>query len=384
MKAVLSTLVLLVSLPAVADIDTVVRSAADFPDVPAAHEVVRVASSRVVLVDYDLIAKDFPDMKQRPGESAPAWRQRVDGWLEAHTGFIIAQQAKQKIVNTEIAVTEEKAKAFRPKGYNRAHVIPVPGGLMDAKGVGTEFPQQRHHGNGLATLGEMIREYIMGKAVKAVMDHSGSGIRTVGNYAVVDFGFDVTHSDGSRSRAGYILRQAHVRSEGFNSGLTMENAYLVERTLRRYGLTSSGETFAFRHEERQKGINSGQYNFDYTNVQGTNNKKTIEIIDFGAFLAVEKFDQILKSHVQWTVLETPAKAEFIQPDQRIRLSLEQWGNFGVQDPKSDKPWLWSHELAQAWAEGRAGREAFETHVRNMVGPVEQGLNSHPRCAISMQ
>ena len=54
---------------------------------------------------------------------------------------------------------------------------------------------------------------------------------------------------------------------GFNSTLNRENGILVEELLRRYGVTSSGETFSCRETQRAQ-----RCQFDYTNVQGTDNR----------------------------------------------------------------------------------------------------------------
>lgn len=360
-----------------AAIDDVPRDRTAFPHATDSPSV-RVPGVRVVMADYELIARDFPMQRRRPGEQEGAWKARVDAWLVSETGFILVEQTKQEKVNSKIPVTEQTKLAFRPKGYNRAHVISVHEGLMDAKGTGTHFPAQRHHGNGLATLGEMIREYIYEKMVQAVMNDAKSGVRTVGGYAVLDYGFDVIHQDGSRDRAGYILRQAHIRATGMNSSLSREDSIMIEKTLRRYGLTSSGETYAFRNNPLQASTTQ----WDYTNIQGTKNSRVVEIIDFGAFLAVDSFKYNLVSNYD---LHTPVlrvgTPEFIQPDPALRASLEQWGTFDLMDPKADKPWVWSHELARAWAEGRADRAAAERHIENMVGPVLRKLGAPGTCHV---
>lgn len=365
----------LVSLPAWGAIDDVLRSPHAFSEAPlAADQTVRVPTVQVVMADYDLIAHDFAAQARRAGESEQAWKTRVDAWLVAETGFILKAQTRQTEVNSPIATATETKEAYRPVGYRRAHVLPVQGGLVDAKGTGTAYPQQRHHGNGLATLGEMIREFIFEKLVNEVMTDARANVRTVGSYAAMDFGFDVIHQDGSRDRAGYILRQAHVRASGNISTLGKEEAFQVEKILRRYGLTSSGETYGFRH--------AGQphHEWDYTNVQGTNNSRVIEIIDFGAYLAVDQFKHRLVSHTDiYTPLIEPGQPGFIQPDPSRRVSLEQWGNLGVADSKMDKAWIWSHELARAWAEGRADRAAAEQHLRALLEPFKNQRRSGGMC-----
>jgi hypothetical protein len=182
----------------------------------------------------------------------------------------------------------------------------------------------------------------------------------------------VVHADGSKARAGAILRQAHARATGTNSTLPKATAVKVEETLRKYGLTGSGETYALRH-----GPSAAQYQFDYVNIQGTNNPNSAEIIDFGAFMAIDKFEYDLTDGMG-TIYRAKKDPEFVQPDPAKRVPLDQWGDFGVRDPKRDKPWQWSHELAQAIAEGRADRDAVNQHIKNMVGAYQQKIHYVPK------
>ena len=335
------------------------------------HENVRVATTRVVMADYDLIARDFPAQARHEHESVAAWKSRVDQWLVNETGFIAVQQTEQTLVNTPIPLGTGMKKSVRPNGYKRAHVLPVEGGVMDAKGIGALSPAQKHHGNGLASLGEMVREFIYEKLVASIFADAKVNARTVGCYAVLDYGFDIVNADGSKMRAGYVLRQPHIRAKGPNSSLDPTRALEIERTLRRYGLTGSGETFAYRSQGHQVA-------FDYLNIQGTNNLETAEILDFGAFLAVDHFDQDITDGLG-TVYVKKNAPDFVQPDPSLRVRLEEWGNLGKADPKFDNPWRYSHELATAWAEGRASRSAFESHFEAMVRTSTKRLSSEVQC-----
>lgn len=365
----------LTAINAYAAIDQPARTEVDIrngKDSVGTLEMKKVRSTKVVVADYGLISRDFPAQARRAGEDIVAWHFRVDDWLVRETGFISIKQLNQTVVNTEIPTSETFKVALSPESYNRAAVIPVENGLIDVKGSGHRIgPRQAGHGNGLATLGEMIREYIYEKQVSNVFEAAGTGMRTVGCYAVLDYGFDVTNADGSKDRAGAVLRQAHARATGPNSTLPKETGIKVEETLRKFGLTGSGETYALR-----QGPQAGQYQFDYVNIQGTNNPGRAEVIDFGAFLAVDKFDYNL-TNGQGTIYSAKSDPNFVQPDLQKRVSLEQWGDFGVHDPKRDKPWQWSHELAKAIAEGRADRAAVDQHVANMVGPFKKKFNPTP-------
>jgi hypothetical protein len=178
-------------------------------------------------------------------------------------------------VNSPIQTGPGRVRALRPRDYGRALVYETgsdggTSGLIDAKGTGSLAPGVGGHSNGLATLGEVIREFLYEKLVRTIFVHSGSGLETVEHYAVIDWGFDVIHDNGMRDPAGMILRQAHSRIRERYSGFEDAAAKRVELTLRPYGLTSAG---AYRVGEDREMIN----------VQGT---KDGAVLDFGGFLTV--------------------------------------------------------------------------------------------------
>lgn len=375
---------LLLSLNAHSAIDKILRTKADFGSFSVTEtENVKLNTARVAMADYDLLAKDFSNLRRQQNENDFDWHARVDRWLVEQTGWIAIENAKQTDVNSPISFTNTSKTAYRPKGYGRAFVIPVEGGLIDAKGVGVSpgvVPTlKRAKMDGLATLGEVTREYLYEKLVEKLFAHANAPYKTVGSYAVLDFGFDVKHADGSASRAGAILRQSHIRSTGYNSSLPEDKGFAIEKLLRRYGITSSGETTkgnlyylngsTIEVKPGEK-VPPGATAWDYINIQGTNNSKDTEVIDFGAYIAVASFSRDLRSPYDLgKVLMGPDSKDFVQPDEAIRLPLEQWGDFGVHDPKMDKPFIWSHELASAFASGRADRSAFDNHYNNLIGPV---------------
>ncbi len=147
----------------------------------AATKIIRINHARVVLADYSLIRRDF-------NEVGGFSDRQIDLWLLEHGGYISLNQAKQSVVNTPIPETGFESSAIRLLDYRRALIFRTSGGLIDGKGVGSEDPRQADHQNGLATLGEMVREFAYEKLVQKIFDHSGSGLRTVGCYAVLDLG----------------------------------------------------------------------------------------------------------------------------------------------------------------------------------------------------
>lgn len=325
------------------------------------EKMVRVNSARVIFADYDLLKKDFPELRAKNSLE-------IDQWLLENTAFISKPQAAQERVNTKISTTTEERAAFRPKDYGRAIVFKAgDSGLIDAKGAGSLFPGDWDHSNGLASLGEAIREYLYERLVNKIFKHSNSGFETVRNYAVIDLGFDIKSRNGSTSRAGMVLRQAHERSTGKFSLIENKRALKIEKLLRRYGVTSAG---AYRND----------YVYEWLNIQGT---KDGAVLDFGGFLTVEKYEKPLIEafHVLpgAVPLITVKEARALKPDPAIRVPLNLWGSnvSGLADPSFDNPWMWSHELAESLRNGSASRENAEQHLRNLLDPVEQIFAIHP-------
>jgi hypothetical protein len=336
---------------------------------PRTEKAVRLANARVVLADYPLIRHDFQQpLEARFAKPLSAISEReIDEWLLDSTAYVSAAQAKQSLVNTPIPTTERSVTAFRPMDYGRAMVFqPEPGVLIDVKGSGAKRPRQTDHANGLATLGEVIREFAYEQLVHKLFVHAQSGERTVGHYAVIDAGFDVKFGDGRQDRAGLILRQAHTRAKGDKSALSIPKAMKIERVLRRYGITSAG---AYQEEP-----------YDALNIQGTRDGA---LLDFGGFLAMPWFEKPAY-HFDHTPDVEPhrkpifaPKQEFPQPDEAHRVPFNTWGFSMTRkaDPIADNPWIWSHDLARDLANGKAQRQHAEQHLRNLLDPVEQALKN---------
>lgn len=339
--------------PAMA-IDEPVRRIVDLNQARA-EPVVRVRTARVMLADYALIRRDFTEVRSMTDA-------QIDAWLLDKTAWIAEPQARQAEVNTPIDVMEGRGQAFRPASYGRALVFPAGDrGLIDAKGAGALAPEAGHHSNGLATLGEVIREFSYEKLARMLFLHGRTRFETVGHYGVIDLGFDVIHADGSRDPAGMVLRQAHRRYAGhYQSIFKGEHARNVERALRRYGVTTAG--MHFRTSE-----------IELINVQGTPEGA---VVDFGAFLTVERFEHPARSLAEpGELLLEPGHINFVQPDSAVRIPVDVWGTTvsGILDPKYDNPWIWSHELARDLRRGVALREHAALHYDNLVGSVRRRL-----------
>lgn len=323
--------------------------------------VVRVTSSRVILADYELIKKDFHEVRNYSD-------QQIDDWLIRNTSFISTEQAAQDIVNTPISIADEKRLAYRPREYRRAHVfVADTGGLIDAKGTGAIDPSGGSHDNGLATLGDMIREFAYEKLINKIFT-SINQFDTVGSYAVIDYGFSIKHPDGKFSEAGVVLRQAHVRYHegpiGFRSRsqsvmLPKKLQIEIEMALRQFGITSS----------------VAHLNRDLVNLQGA---ESGAVIDFGSFLVKEKFENPVAlfydtkgNSGNGELITAPGMPNFIQPSFKKQIPFSIWGYTasGKADPKYDNPFIWSHELAESLASGRADRSHAQQHLHNLLDPV---------------
>lgn len=292
------------------------------------EEMLRLKEARIAIADYDLLRLDFPEVAYMSNA-------QIDDWLLSQVAFISKPQVAQTVVNTEIPVTQETRIAQRPPRYGRAIVFEMKDatgkqvGLIDVKGSGSLKPGQVDHGNGLSTLGEAIREYNYENLVRGVMVDSGLPNRTIGSYGVIDAGFDVVHADGSKSRAGYYLRQAHSRNEKESLFYVNQKAFdNVHKTLTEYGIDPAG------------------------NIQSNTSG---DIMDFGHFVAKEDLPN-----------RDPKKA----------VPFELWGYEKTASPqtgawaysKVDKPWMWGHETAEAFAQGRASRDDIWKHHVEMVKP----------------
>jgi hypothetical protein len=338
-----------------------IRDPAELRD-PKIVETVHVATAKPVLVDYGLLRKDFPQLREMN-------EAEIDHWLLTFTARIAKTQVTQTTVNTPIQHYPDPLPmaAYRPATYGRALVFEVPGGLIDVKGAGAEKPGLGHHSNGLASLGESVREFLYQKAVQKLFEHAQADVSTVGVYGVIDYGFDVVFGDGS-APAGLILRQAHTRSPLTESRLSAKRALQIENVLRPYGFTSTGLRFNMQKTH-------------VINIQGTRDESAI--LDFGTFLVLnEDF-----SRPMFYGLDPRKKIEvdsnhFVRMTPRLRISSAIWGSPGVVDPTLDNPWLWSHELARNWRAGAATREHFELHVRNMMAPIDLVTSTQERIVSS--
>ncbi len=312
-----------------------------------------LTQAKVVVANYELLRKDFSHLKHFSNEQ---W----DQWLIKNAGYISTEQQKQTYVNTQIPANLEQYKmGLRPMAYRRAAIFRGDNNeMLDIKGVGTQDapgPLGKDHSNGLLSVGEGIREFLYEMVVDKIFQHSQSGFETVGNYAVLSAGFEIKNLDGSSSPAGLLVRQAHKRSEYPLQMLSDSASIAVEKIIRLYGLTSAGAHHL-------------KYQFDLMNVQGSSSGA---VIDFGGFLSLDHFVRPLTPFALGWKPEAKFSKEYLmiyQPDVRLRLSPELWGQTVTKkpDPAFDNPWIWSHDLARAYANGQADQDAVKKHIDTMT------------------
>lgn len=144
----------------------------------------RLESARVVYANYALIKRDFPALKDL-AES------EIDKWLIKNAGFISKPNSKNQNANTKIAIEAgEETTGYRPPRYGRAAIFEASYegekvGLIDTKGIG-HFLNARTgpKADGLATLGELLREVLFEKLMSLVLKDSGMNRNVVGSYAI--------------------------------------------------------------------------------------------------------------------------------------------------------------------------------------------------------
>ena len=313
---------------------------------------VRVAMARIVIADYPLIRKDFPQIKNCSSAE-------IDQFLLDQCAFISEAQTKQTQVNTKIQTTPEKKQVFRARDSGRGFCIPVGQKFIDAKGVGARAPQKRDHQNGLATLGEVLREFLFQKMVEEILFHSRTGYKTVESYAVIHFDFRVKEHKFS-GPAGALLRKFHTPSSRPGTLMDKYKTMEIERVLRTYGVTSAG---AYRNK----------FAYDKMNIQETLDHR---IKDFGAFLVVDKLTRPVNFyHEAPVMIFDPKDANFPQPLKRLQIPNKVWGLSvdGLGTVRQDWPWVKSAEIAESFAGGRCSRQEVQRFYDHFLKPVQKKL-----------
>jgi len=411
--------------------------------------VLRLSRARVVTANYAVIQHDFPELRDdsllglRPGltrlhgpDRAAAIHQLIDTWLLANAGIISERQAAQTQVNTPIEHTGETVTAYRPPLYGRALVVPTAApiagtqvkvrGLLDLKGTGVapdQSPAQRHHSNGLMTLGDALKDLVFQWLIDEIFQHAAPHFWTVPVYAVLDLGFDAIFRNGEHRPAGMQIRRAHARPPHGDlpmPGSPEEQVRLeIEMLLRSYGISSCGASTAIRVEGREghlevfqgpdrlSGLTDEQRSrlrkltrfkskplyFEGINIQLARgvrlNPSRAQVVDFGHYAARADFRHPVVNLVRGRLLNWggalwPNDPLFIQPDPRLVLpdSMHAYGPDGpsIRRPMSEEMlFARPHALARQFRENLIPREALESQLAELITLATRGWNPQHTC-----
>ena len=324
-------------------------------------KVQKVVTARIIMADYALIKKDFPQTKNMTPE-------QIDTWFLNQAGYMHSEQSSigsKNGVNEPIQFDAEFRDAGKPTDYRRGLIFEVPeGGLIDGKGFGTSYPSRGSHSDGLMELTEAVREFIFSKTVEKILVHSKSGVGAIGTYAVIDWGFKMRAGDQTSFNyvAGAVVRQGHRRHSGMYSLFGDSMTAYIEKVLRYYGITSAGA----RRDEYKHVLN----------IQGAEGEKYI--LDYGAFRVGRNFR---KSSMAFYGAEDLVKMGF-EPTSEVKVPFNVWSS---NDPRVDIPgndellWLVAREAVEQIQNEKdiAKAKKIATDLYNhFVKPVEEKLKAH--------
>ncbi len=295
-----------------------------------AAEFVPVNSARVVVMDSQFLKAHFPSVSDLSLDEQQAWF--LDQSAQVRITHIDAQRVNSEFPTNRLF----KRTAYIPPEYGRASMTPVRNpkdplstvGFFDIKGSGAERPRPGAYSNGLMTLGEALREYLMEHLIRRVLIHAGSEVTTTGSYGVIDLGFDLIHEDGSRSRAGLYVRPA-VADRAFDHLNTRRE---VVETLKRYSILA----------EAPQGSSSRQ------------------LLDFGAY--------------------TIRRPESLGADPELAVPFQRWGiDESRVAPKGrelffwakyEAPWYAMHDLAERYARGEIQADDVNQSLKTWIQEID--------------
>jgi hypothetical protein len=366
----------------------VLRNVADLHDpVISVESAMCLARARVVTADYELIQADFPALAPtamrrefpeletlEPPAQTAAIERHIDAWLVRHAGVISFAQTQDNPANVAIPLSGERVRVHRPPRYGRALVVPVPGGLLDVKGVGVRpgaTPSTFVHHSGLMYLGEALGDLAVQRIIDRIFRHCSSTFWTLPTYAILDLGFDALTGDGVAMPAGAQVRRAHRRpifgGDRHPRGSLEQRLELeIELILRHYGLTSCNASTTFtrvveddrfyytyggavvtKHTPDEmraihEFIGPGHDRFEGANIQMTREvgvgSVAAQVVDFGHFELRERFEDPLVSLVsdrllRWGGVLAPDHPNYVQPVPHLALPSALWGPIGDDGPR---------------------------------------------------
>jgi len=354
----------------------------------------RLRDARVVLADYDLLQRDFPELQaaanRLPGRGAARRRaveSLIDRWLVSIAAVASQPQVRQTLVNSEIPVTGELVRCHRPPGYGRACIVPVKSegsgtsaaAYLDVKGVGVATgrrPRPEPHADGLIDLDVVFNEVILQRLIEAVLRRAGGAYGALPFYAILDAGFDMTErwtGYGLARPAALLVRRFHRRFD-FGQDLPRRHSFRqhvqseIEFLLRQFGFTSVNPSTSLELRKTPEGAvelrMQGRVVTGYepaqvqrlwrslgcpehmicegVNVQTSRSVRLdppmAELVDFGHYTVRARFEHPVLSLVsdrplRWGGLLTADHPSYVQPDPAFALDAAAWRLRSI--PKAD-------------------------------------------------
>ncbi|ELR14253.1 uncharacterized protein ACA1_327380 [Acanthamoeba castellanii str. Neff] len=231
----------------------------------------RVATARLMVADYARLRRDFLRLHSMSDEA-------IDAWLLDEVAFLSSNHfaheyqdpppggaqkgsgpyrrkvhtAPQRAIDKQGVPIARNLSVVRPPRYDRAAVFILSRSgevveMLDVKGVGLVPPNppiSQAYLTGVLPIYEAVAEFMWATVVQRILDESGSNVRVLPHYAVIDLGFDIvvypntTWLSPAKGTVGaaLLVRAAHCR-EGTHR-MTNNESLLLEKTFRRYGLST--------------------------------------------------------------------------------------------------------------------------------------------------
>lgn len=327
--------------------------------------------ARVALADYELLTRDFPELRGLEHSEIDHWLLRRTAWMGVEQ---ILEGSSRNIHSPIPHDSSAMIPMMRPFGYGRALVtraysrIPFDNDrLFDIKGVGTPDPQLKPHQTGVADLREMLSEFAMEKLVHQVFLDSGEPYDTVETYAVLDLGFRIYKLNGEILPAGAVVRQGHLRVwDGVSASIANlhdkrgKSAVRAESLLQRYGLTGNAVDYFVHYDEALKSGSTG-YSCEGCNIQGFFGhpmRNAVTLVDFGTYTALKEITIGDVAPYADDASCPDEKRESYHFPQKIdptkQVSVDTWGMDWIDPDNKDRGLkdnlhLWAHRWSNRFA-----------------------------------
>lgn len=196
---------------------------------PVEERAYLVKNAKVIVADYDAIRRDFQNEFPFLATATPI---QTNEWLVKNAAYLAESQIKKGEtagIHSKLNIDEDSViMALRPLFYGRTLVLQLgKTSFIEVKGAGTVEPSLGFQKDGALPLETALYEFMVEKIVRSAVKKAQRNIDTIRSYAVIDLDFDLksrkhvvspflpSNSFVTHSKAGLLLRQAHVRAIGF-------------------------------------------------------------------------------------------------------------------------------------------------------------------------